>query len=151
MEESKSAPIAKITGRAKPTIITIGKKQVISSGQWNNAQVIDYVIARGSGRWITVGELARFVHLHASPTNKGKVRRCLARLYNALLFEHGLFLVTEYGPHNQAMAVKLLDQKSELELQAAELKLDRMRKRREMSNEQYDEAMRILREASEAA
>jgi hypothetical protein len=48
--------------RAKPTLVTVGNRQVISTGRWNDEVMGDFVIDHGQHRWLQIGELARIAY-----------------------------------------------------------------------------------------
>ena len=137
--------VAVVTERAKPTLVMIGDRQVISSGLWNDSLMADYVLANGRLKWIPVGELAKVAYGQNIRNSKKRVRRRLSTLLNELLLR-GEFLVIEYGPpHNHACTVKLFHEGSDVERQAVHLKLEKMRKRQVMTAEQYEMALTVIR------
>mgnify|MGYP001605570804 CR=1 FL=1 len=144
--------VTRVTERSKPTLVTIGNRQVISSGRWNNELMADHILVNGRLKWLTIGELSKVAYNDGSPRNKKRVRQCLHQLFRTLMLKHGELLVIEYGsPNNRAKAVKLFDCTSEIDRQNLEIKLDRMRKRRELSMEQYENAVLILQDKEVAA
>jgi hypothetical protein len=143
--------VAKVTERAKPTLVTIGNRQVISSGRWNDELAAHYVMTHGRDKWLSVGDLAKLAYGQNVPRSKKMVRRRIASLFHTIRNEYGEFLVVEYGPpNNRAKAVKLFDVKSEMERQAVRSRLESMRKRREMTAEQYQSAILVLQEKEAA-
>ena len=114
----------------KPEMITVGKRQVISSMQWNNDLMADWVIANAREKWIPIGKLASRAYGRDSEQNRHRVRKCISRLFIFLLTLRGEVLAVEYGaPNHGASAIKLYDGASELERQSINIKLDRMRQR----------------------
>jgi hypothetical protein len=147
----ENTSIAKVIERAKPTFVTIGNKQIISSGRWNNELMADYVFVHGREKWLGVGDLARTAYGQNTPRSKERVRRCLPQLFKALMATRTELLVVEYGPpHNRARAVKLFDRQSEVDRQNLKIKLERMKKRRELTAEQYERALVVLQEKETA-
>lgn len=133
--------------RSKPTLVTVGNKQIISSGRWNDELMAEYVIANGRAKWLTIGNLARTAYGNGSPRSKERVRQCLHKLFKILMTTFGELLVVEYGPpFNRARSVKLFDRKSELDRQTLKNKLEKMRQRRELTAEQYEKAIIVLQE-----
>jgi ubiquinone/menaquinone biosynthesis C-methylase UbiE len=139
MAEEKS--LARVVERPKPTLVTVGKRQVISSGRWNDGIMADYVLLHGRAKWLPIRDLARVAYCNGTPRSQERVRACLHKLFRTVL-SRGELLVIEYGPpHNSAKALKIFDKNSELERQTLQSKLERMRQRRELSSEQYEHAM----------
>jgi hypothetical protein len=61
-DESQSASNTPTPRRAysKPTLVTIGNRQVTSSGRWNNACMAQYLMLEENRlRWVGIGELAK--------------------------------------------------------------------------------------------
>lgn len=140
--------LSKAATTAKPTLATVGNHTFIANGRWNYAFVADHICEQGPLKWISVGQLAKIACGGNNIPNKRKVRARLSGLFNVLL-DRRLFLAIEYsGKHNSATAVKVADLNSEQDRQKVEVKLNRMRQRREMTEEVYERAMRLLRGAS---
>ena len=83
--------------RVPPTLTTIGKRQVISTGRWNDLVMADYIFKHGSMRTIEIGELARVAYGHNNNDTKAKARRYLHKIF-ALLIDRGVLMVTETEP-----------------------------------------------------
>ncbi len=131
--------------RAKPELITVGDRQVSSTGRWNDNLMMDYIEANGKERWIGLGELAKVAWGMNSITTKARARQYLSRVWKALLIERGLILVVEYeGPHNRARAVKIYNHDSEQDRQVLAQKLAAIKHRGEMSLQHYNEAIALL-------
>lgn len=142
---SDAKQVSRVTERAKPELVTIGNRQVISSGRWNNNLMADYVMLHGGAKWLSVGELGKVAWGQNTPTTKVRTRKCLSKLFTYLLVSHGRLLVIEYGgPNNCATAVKMYDPQSEQDRQVLAAKLERMFKRRELTAELYDSAISVL-------
>jgi hypothetical protein len=146
----ENTSVAKQTERTKPTLVTIGKRQVISSGRFNVDLMADWVSENAQKEFVKVGELAGVLGANTIP-NKKRVRKGLSPLFLALL-KRGLWLAIEYqgkrsdiAPANAATAVKIADMGSEQDRQLVKAKLKRMQRSRELSAEQYDGAMKVLR------
>src|SRR5262249_44282189 len=107
--------VARVIERTKPTLVTIGNRQIISTGRWNNDCVAQHVLAHGRAKWVTVGDLARLAYGQNTPRSKERVRKCLNRLFRHFL-SLGELLVVEYAPpRNRASAVKVYTPDSVLE------------------------------------
>jgi len=140
--------ITRVIERTKPTLMTIGDRQVVSSGRWNDECMAQFVLANGRDKWLTIGEIARVAYMANTPRNKERARKCLASLFRHLM-ALGELLVIEYGPpHGRAMGVKLYAGGSEAEAQSMVSKLDRMRKRSELSTKSYEQAVALLDDKS---
>ncbi len=137
--------------RTAPTLVSVGNKQVSSSGRWNDALMAQYVMEHGRKKWLDIRELARVAYLSASPANQTRVRQCLHKLFTHLMKQHAEILAVEYnGKNRSASAVKLYDGKTEAERQAATIKLDRMKLRGEIAAEQYTQALELLKAQEQA-
>ncbi len=132
--------------RAKPIVVQIGNRQVISSGRWNDQLVADYVIEHGRDRWITIGELAKFAWTSPTLANKERARRYMGKLWRYLLVNRGVLMVVEGDPthHNRTQALKIYDPASEQERQILEIRLDRMERLGELTNEMFELALNRL-------
>jgi hypothetical protein len=149
-EFGKESTPAKVTGRAKPEMVTIGGKQIVPGGRWNNDLMADYILRYGKESWISIGRLARDGCGANTIPNKKRVRSRLSQLFIKFL-DRGRFLAVAYdGDHNSATAVKVADVKSDEERLLVETKLEKMRKRNEVNLEQYEKTKMLLRKATEA-
>lgn len=136
--------LTKVRERTKPTLVTVGNKQIISSGRWNDELMAEYVLVNGRSKWLTIGELAKVAYGQNMPRTKERVRRCLYKLFSYMLHRNKELLSIECGPRNRAMAVKVFSQHSEQDRQNLVVKLERMRKRRELTSDQYEQALIVL-------
>jgi hypothetical protein len=128
----------------KAEVVTIGKKEVISTGLWNDDFMADYVLEHGQKKWLPMKELARFAYHSGTPQNQTKVRQRLHKLFKAVL-RRGSLLAIEYGdPHNSAQSVKIFDPTSLLDQQHVKVKMERMLGRLKLSESQYEQAVAIL-------
>jgi hypothetical protein len=142
-EESKAL-------KAKPELITIGNRQVSSTGMWNDNLMMDYIETNGKDRWISIGELAKVAWGQNTITTKARARSYLTRIWKAFLIERGLLVVIEYeGPHHRANNVKVFNKDSTEDRQVLDRKLDTLKTRGELSTEQYDKALKLIGVESE--
>jgi len=133
-----------VIGRPKPTLIMIGDQEVISTGRWNNELVADHIFSHAHDVWMPIGKLARVCGGNNIAT-KRKVRSRLAQI-GAVFQARGEFLCVEYhGDHGAASAVKVADLTSEADRDNVIWRLERQRKRKEMTQLQYERAMALLR------
>lgn len=133
-----------VAGRTKPSLVTVGKTTVLAGGRWNNDVMTDYIVENGVDDWLTVGHLAKVGCGANTIPNKKRVRARLSQMFIRFC-ERGLFLAIEYGgSHNSATAVKVADLESGDERQAVMLKLERMRKRKEIASDLYERSMALL-------
>jgi hypothetical protein len=140
----ESTSVATVTERAKPALITIGDKQMISTGRWNDGLMADYVSENGLVKWIQIGELAKVACGSNTIPNKKRVRARLSGLFMELR-NRGMFLAVEYnGEHNSATAVKIADIASEQDRQNVRARLERMWKRKELTSEQYEKSENLI-------
>ena len=132
-----------VSVRAKPTLITIGARTFISTGRWNNDLMADYMIAEGD-KWLKVGELARVGCAANTIATKRRVRQRLSSLFKVMR-ERGFFLAVEYNDENgAASAVKIADLSSAEDRRKVLAKLDSMKRRKEMTEEQYEKSIALL-------
>src|SRR6185312_17031344 len=109
VQGKENSSVVKVSERTKPTFVTVGNKQIISTGRWNNELMADHVSEHGRGKWLRIGELARVARGSNTIANKRYVRSRLSRLFLELL-NRGELLVVEYnGDHYGASAVKIAD------------------------------------------
>ena len=133
-----------IISRSKPTLMTVGKRTVISTGRWNDALMADYVIQEGTIRWIKIGELAGVGCARNTIDTKKLVRSRLSSLFKELR-ERNKFLAIRYtDQHKAASEVKIADLASEEEKKNVLVKLKSMKRRKEMSEEQYEKSLALL-------
>lgn len=136
--------------RSKPTLVTVGKRKVISTGRWNDDLMADWVSENARKRWVQIGELARVSCGGNSIDTKRRVRRNLSALFWTL-FGRGIILAIEYGDdYNGASAVKVADFASEQEFQNVNARLDKMKQKRDLSTQRYDKVVEFLRIVTEA-
>jgi len=143
--------VAKVTERAKPTLVEIGNHQVISSGCWNDELVAEFMLLNGRLRWVEVGELARLAFCRSTPKGKERVRRSLHKLFKTLLNDYGELLAIEYSDvRGRAKQVKIFDPTCDGDCAAIEHRLERMRTRKELSDGQYESAIKALKKKQAA-
>lgn len=130
-EPSAEAKVARV--RAKPTLVTLGKKIVTSDGRFHVDLLADYTIERGRDRWIPVGEAASVCFFANTPRSKEKIRKRLSRLA-AELKARGFLLIAEPGDDGKVKHFKVFTG-SEIEKQYAETKLGYWQKRAERAEE----------------
>lgn len=138
--------------RAKPTLVKIGNRTVISSGQYHLPTVADYILPRSlpskgfpKGRWLSLAEMAALKGSGADPTAKKQARRMIPGLAAYLLDNHNRVLIYEYEGR-RISRVKVYDPESstEDERQEARHKLDRMKDRRDLDVQRYERARVIM-------
>jgi NOL1/NOP2/fmu family ribosome biogenesis protein len=143
MEGKDNTSVTKITERTKPALATIGTRQVISTGRWNDGLMADWVILNAQKKWVGIGKLATVLGANTID-NKRRVRNRLSRLFQEFS-RRGLWLaIVHNGKHNSASAVKVADLESEQDRQCVKAKLQRMKKAKELTAERYEEAMAVL-------
>jgi hypothetical protein len=133
-----------VVERSKPTLIMLGKRKVISTGRWNDSVMADYVTEEGEHRWIKIGELAAVGCSRNTIDTKKLVRGRLSALFRELR-DRNLFLAIRYDDeYHAASEVKIANLRDVDELQNVKDKLNSMKKRKEMSQDQYDKAIELL-------
>lgn len=142
----------KSKSRAKPTLVQIGNRTIISSGQYHIPTVADYLLPRSlphkgapRGRWIGMGEIASLRGTGADPTAKKRARKILPKLSAHLLDECSRVLIYEYEGR-RVSRVKVYDPTSatEDERQEAIYKLDQMKNRADLSIDRYEKAFSLI-------
>jgi hypothetical protein len=129
--------------RTKPKLVTIGDRQFISSGRWNDGLMADWVTLHAKDKFQSIGKLAGVLGANTIP-NKRRVRKGLSALFLEFR-KRGLWLAVEYADdHNAASAVKVADISRPEDRQLVEAKLKRMERAKELSAEAYDDAMAVL-------
>lgn len=146
MNEGKTNMAATTADRVKPEIVTIGNREITSHGLWNNAVLADWLMLNAQRKWISIGELAKIAWHQNTLTTKKRARRNLSRLWHYLLVERGRLLVVEYETdgHHRAQAVKLYDPQAPHEREIIELRLARMTKNKELTEDRYQRAIGLL-------
>ena len=130
--------------RKKPTFVNIDGKKRISTGRWNDALMVQYVI-ENSDRWISDGELARVAWGSNNLHNKRRVRANLSRLFKMVLAMKKLLAIAyEEEGHHPAKAVKVWDGVNEDERTLVCAKVDKLHKAKELSNDMYELALDML-------
>ena len=143
MDDGK-APGKDIAERSKPTLITLGKRTVISTGRWNDSLMADYLMEEGVNKWIKIGELASVGCSRNTIDTKKLVRGRLSSLFRELR-ERDKFLAIRYDDEYKAASeVKIADLSDMNERKNVTDKLSSMKKRKEMSQEQYDKSIALL-------
>jgi hypothetical protein len=133
-----------VVGRTKPEMITIGNRKLMPGGRWNNDAMADYIIENGQSDWIPIGQLARDGCGSNTIPNKRRARSRLSQLFT-IFRDRGMWLAIDYGgDHNSAMGVKVANVELAEDRQNVEAKLERMRKRKELTQENYERSLALL-------
>lgn len=144
LSSKENTSVAKLTERTKPALVQVGEHQIILHGRWNHELIADHVAENGRDRWIGIGELAKIGCGANTIPNKKRARGKLSELFK-MLRSRGLFLAVEYsGDHGSATAVKIADLNSEQDRQNVQDRLERMKRRKELSQDEYFKAMQLL-------
>lgn len=100
-----------------------------------------------SKKWCTVSCLATTFFGRNSEANRKEIRGRMARTFKVLL-SRGLFLVVEYDAtrdgHGKIVACKLFERHDGLEAEYAHSQIERMRHRRQITEETWQRAMEVL-------
>jgi hypothetical protein len=139
--------------RAKPELVQVGNRYIISSGRWNDERIIEYVMTHGQDKWIPIGDLARVAWGQNIPTNRRRVRAYLGRLWKLLMLKEGRLLSVEYavGNHHPAQAVKIYDPKNNAECATLQAKIDKLLRSKELSEDLHAKAIALLSPSEEEA
>jgi hypothetical protein len=131
-----------------PTVIQFGKREIISSAQFNVGLVADMISREGINEWLSISEIAKFVYGRSFLANNKRVRGYIWRLRKELIHRNCL-LITEGRPVEH---IKIfVDGGAEQERQAAEVMLRKMRTRNDFSADLYEKAVQILNKSAGAA
>jgi hypothetical protein len=134
----------------KPTLLTVGEKQFISNGRWNDDLMVNYVLERGQKKWLPIQKIAAIAYCSGSLANQNKARKNLHKLIAAALMHEILIVIAYSGPHGSATGVKVLDPASEADRQLWELRFDRMVKRNALTSDQVRRAAELWRQVTTA-
>lgn len=129
--------------RHEPTLIPVGKMLRSSDGRFHPHLCANWLRDNARNQWKTIAELAR---MFATNTEDGRrrVRRNMPAVF-AVLLDLKEFLVYETtGSYRQITAVKLLDARSDLERDAANPQLERMKQRNEISGDKFERALEVI-------
>jgi len=138
--------------KTKPELVTVRNRSVSPYG-FRHALMADHLEEHlGSLRkqWCEIGCLARTMFGRNSDVNRKAVRQRMSFAFRWFL-DRGIFLVIDYeahgaGHHGEAKALKIYKPSAQLtlELQSAHSQIDRMLRRKEITQERYDKALQIL-------
>lgn len=138
--------------KPKPELVTIKNRSVSPYG-FRHALMRDHLeehLASLRKQWCEVGCLARTMFGRNSEVNRRAVRQRMSFAFKWFL-DKGIFLVIDYeiyggGHHGEAKALKIYMPSGQLtlELQSAKSQIDRMLRRKEITQERYDKARKIL-------
>lgn len=128
---------------SKPSLIKVGSRYISSDGRFHSDLAADYIMANARQKFVNIGEIARvFTGANTIPGKK-RARKNMAAVFYRLL-SRGEFLLYHTGTNGRIDMVKLLDVKSEMERQQALPQLERMKQRRQLSNEKYEKALQVI-------
>jgi hypothetical protein len=132
------------TERAKPTMLVIDGRKMIAGGRWNDRLMAKHILDVASDKPVTIGDLAKVGCGSNTIATKKRVRSYLSRVFTHMC-DMGVFLVIRYnGVNGAASDVKVADLSSPTDLKCVIDKLERMRRRKEMTQEKYDKTMLVL-------
>jgi hypothetical protein len=113
-------------------------------GRWNLYRVAEFL--QGKPTWQTVDDLAYFVYGTRTPTTRDNVRKHVPAQRRYMLNSLEIPIVTRYGERGRIMAIKIYRNNSGSEEDRALLRmdLDRLRERNEITQQRYDNLLRIF-------
>lgn len=151
-KELVQATFEEVVPRSKPHLIQVGNRYLSSDGRFHYSLAATYLLSNARSRMVAVGELAKVFYGANIPINKRRIRRRLPEVFKMLLLERRELLVIDAdATTGRALAVKIYDPRSELDRQTIRPKLERMERRKELSNELFDQALKILALSEQAA
>jgi hypothetical protein len=138
--------LALIKSKNKPELVTVKDRSVSAHG-FRHVLMYDHLVEHlGSVRkpWCTIGCMARTMFGRNTDSNRKAMRQRLSAAFRWHL-DRDVFLVIEYdqGAHGRANAVKIYSS-AQIEFQFAQDQLEKMLRRREISNARYSKAKQIL-------
>lgn len=102
----------------------------------------------GEQKWCEVGCLAKTMFGKNIESNRKQIRRRIAPTFISLLSKYGAFLVIQYDltkkGRGKILAVKLYEHGDGAERQYANLQLDRMHRRRQVTTQIMEQAQMVL-------
>lgn len=119
---------------------TKGRRRL--GGKWNTFRVAE--LLQGNPIWQTVDDLARVVYGLNSPSNRGNVRKHIPTQRRYMLNSLELPIVTRYGARGKIMAVKIYNRNNDNDRVLLRMDLDRLRDRNEVTQDRYDNLLRIF-------
>ena len=154
------SPFAPRESATRPTGIVKSKVQLAKVGDrhvsmvgWSMATVADHLRTHDieeapEDKWCSVECMARTMFQRNTEENRQKVRERVRGLFRALLTQ-GYFMVIAYdespGGRGKIVACRILsDTPTEQEVQAADRQLERMRSRKEVSEELFAQAHALI-------
>lgn len=134
-----------VTKKSKPTLIPVGKGSICSTGKFHPSLAVSYIQEKPRSKWIKVGELARvFTGANTIP-GKRRVRKGLPAVFKRFLDCNDFLLQHRDRLKNGRIEeVKLIDPTSEVDRQQAEVQLQQMKARHELSADKYIKAQHVL-------
>lgn len=138
-----STASAVVKERTKPELITVGKRTVITNGRWNDDKMADHVLENGQDKWLPIAELAKVLGANTQ-ANRKRVSKHATSLFKTFR-ERSLWLAVEYaGSHGSTTAFKVADFNSKVDRQAVLGQLERMKRRKLMTMEEYEKSVRLF-------
>lgn len=134
-----------VTKKSKPTLMQVGQGWICSTGRFHPALAVKYIQTKPRTKWIKVGELARvFTGANTIPGKK-RVRKQLPSVFRRFLdLDDFLLQHTDRLKWGRIEEVKLIDPTSEVDRQQADVQLQRMKARHELSTDKYNKAVKVL-------
>jgi len=150
-KELVSTPDGAVVKRqSKPSLVLIGSRYISSDGRWHSSLIWTYLSDHGRHKWVPVGEAARVATGANTISGKKRVRRNTASLFDEGL-KHNEFTLLDRDEKGRTYRMKVLDPSSEMECRMANEQLERMKRRREISNYKYEKASLIVEVTKQAS
>lgn len=119
-----------------------GKKKQLSLSRWNMERVAE-IFTNEPDVSFDMGQLARLIYGHNGKTNRDNTRKHIPLQRNYMMARL-LPIITQYGPRGVIESVKLYDRTALNDRRNLYAELNRLRLRKELSEERYDALSEVL-------
>ncbi len=119
---------------------TKGRRRL--GGRWNLYRVAEFL--QQNPTWQAVDDLARVVYGLNSKKTRDNVRKHIPSQRRYMLNALELPIITRYGERGRIMAVKLYSSRLNNDKILLRMDLDRYRERKELTEQRYDDLLRIF-------
>ncbi len=140
---------SEVTRRSKPSLIEVKGRYLSSDGRFHPTLAAQYIEEKGMKKWVGVADLSRVFTAANTIPGKKRVRKNMSRVFTEML-QRGHFLLYSTGGNGRIESVKVLDITMEEDRQAALPQLERMKRRRQLSEERYQDALCLIKHAEDA-
>lgn len=129
--------------RADPALVQVGNRALATDGRVHPNLMSDYLRNNARNAWVDLKTLTRQLTGSLTKSNRNRIVRHLPDVARDLLKHDQELLICEYQGRS-IIAVKFLDIESEQDRQYARATLTKMRRRADVTAEQYEAAIQAI-------